>query len=104
MPLNKANLSAVTAATTGEAVDVRSCEKKTVYVEVSGNTGAVTVTIEHSPDGTKWYPLDAKTYTAVNTKDDWSYSSHFPYIRTRTSNHANATVTTTITGRDPSAA
>jgi hypothetical protein len=97
--LNGVNLSSVTAATNGAAVDASRTDEVTVYVEVSGNTGAVTVNIEHSPDGSAWYPLDSKTYTATNTKDDWSYHSHFPWMRTTTTVHANATVKTTITGK-----
>jgi hypothetical protein len=100
--LNKVNLNSVTAATVGETVDTRFVEKKTVYVEVSGNTGAVTVTIQHSPDKTKWYDLVAKTYTASNEDDDWTYTTQLSYMRTKTSTHANATVKTTIIGRNSS--
>lgn len=98
--LNKVNLDDVTVATSGEDVDVRHLRKKTVYVNVSVNTGAVTVHIEHSPDGSAWYLLDEKTYTATTGNDDWTYDSHFSYIRTRTSTQANATVKTTIVGRE----
>lgn len=101
--LNKVNLDGVTAATVGVAVDTRFVEKKTVFVQVSANTGAVTVTIQHSPDKLVWYDLDAKTYTASNENDDWSYASHSSFMRVKTTTHANATVKATITGRDPSA-
>ena len=100
--LKKVNLASVTVATDGEGVDTRHLEKKTVYVVVSSNTGAVKVTIQHSPDNSAWFDLDSKTYTAVNREDSWSYSSHFSYMRTRTSTHANATVKTTIVGRNTS--
>jgi hypothetical protein len=98
-PLNIVNLASVTAATDGTGVDTSRYGEKTVYVQVSGNTGAVKVDIQHSPDNTTWFDLDSKTYTAVNREDDWSYASHFPWMRTRTSSHANATVKTTITGK-----
>jgi hypothetical protein len=97
--LNGVNLDSVTAATNGNAVLTRDTIEVTVYVAVSGNTGAVTVNIEHSPDGSAWYALDSKTYTATNDTDDWSYLSHFPYMRTTSTTHANATVKTTITGK-----
>jgi hypothetical protein len=96
--LNKVNLSSVVAATDGEAIDTRHLDKKTVYVEVSGNTGSVKVTIQHSPDKLVWFDLDAKTYAGVNREDSWSYDSHFSYMRTRTTAHANATVKTTVVG------
>jgi hypothetical protein len=96
---NGVNLASVTAATDGAAVRTGRMEKKMANVAVSGNTGAVTVTIEHSPDGSAWYELDSKTYTAVNEVDSWSYDSHFPFMRITTSVHANATVKGTITGR-----
>ncbi len=98
--LNKVNLDDVTAATDGEAVDTRHLEKKTICVQVSSNTGSVKVTIQHSPDKLVWFDIDSKTYTAVNREDSWSYSSHFSYMRTGTSTHANATVKSTITGRE----
>ncbi len=96
---NGVSLASVTTATDGAAVRTSRLEKKMTYVEVTGNTGAVTVTIEHSPDGSAWYELDAKTYTASNEKDSWSYDNHFPFMRITTSTHANATVKGTITGR-----
>jgi hypothetical protein len=73
-------------------------DKKVVWVNVSGNTGAVTLTIEASPDRETWYTLDAKTYTAVDGKDFFSYIVKVPTIRTKTSTQSNSTVTTVITG------
>lgn len=98
--MNKVNLNDVIAATEGEAVETRFVQRKTVYVNVSVNTTAVTVTIQHSPDGETWFDLDTKTYTAEVTNDDWSYKSHFPYMRTKTTDQTDATVKTWITGRD----
>jgi hypothetical protein len=100
--LSVVNLNDVTVATSGKAVDVRHLRKKTVYVNVSVNTGAVTVHIEHSPDGVEWFVLNEKTYTASVENDDWTYDSHLSYIRTRTSAQANATVKTWIVGRETS--
>jgi len=92
------NLDGVTSATTGASLGTRDFTDKSVFINVSVNTGAVTVTIQASPDGTTWYDLVAKTYTAATGTDIYSYSSHFPYMRTKTSTQSNSTVTTMITG------
>ena len=97
--LNVTNLNAVTSATNGASVDVSDYKNKTVYVNVSVNTGAVTVTIEVSPDGTTWWTHDSKTYTSATGLDIWEIMSHHPYMRVTTSAHSNATVTAYITGR-----
>lgn len=96
---NVTNLSAVTAATNGSAIDMRWFTKTSVFVNVSVNSGAVTVNIEASHDGTTWFNLDSKTYTAVTGTDIFSYNSYFPNIRTTTTTQSSSTVTTTITGR-----
>ena len=77
----------------------KSMQIKTVFVSVTGNTGAVTVNIEISPDGTNWYNYDSKTYTAINRNDTWQITVHAPYMRTTTTTQSTSTVTTTITGR-----
>jgi len=92
------NLSAVTTATNGSAICTRDFSRKTVFIVVSGNTGAVTVSIEASDDGSTWYDISAKTYTATNGNDVFSYASHFPFMRTTTSTQSNSTVTTVISG------
>ena len=97
--LNVTNLNAVTSDTDGASVDVSDYKNKTVYVNVSVNTGAVTVTIEVSPDGTTWWTYDSKTYTSATGLDSWEIMSHHPYMRVTTSTHSNATVTAYITGR-----
>lgn len=97
--LDQVNLTAVTSATNGQAVDTALLNKVTVFVEVSSNTGAVTVNIEASHDGTDWYLLDTKTYTATNDKDTFSYQSHFLYMRATTTSHASATVNVRFTGK-----
>ena len=94
------NLDSVTSATDGDSIDVFKYEKLSVFINVSVNTGAVTVTIETSPDGTNWYELDQKIYTATTGKDIYSYVDVFRFMRTTTGTQSNATVKTTIIGRD----
>ena len=98
--LNYVDLDSVTTATTGKGVNVSEYERKSVFVNVSTNTGAVTVSIEASHDGTTWFNLDTKTYTAVTGRDIFSYSSFFKYMRTKTTTQSSSTVTTTFTGRE----
>jgi len=93
------NLSAVTEATDGDSINISEFNKKTIFINVTVNTGAVTVNIEASPDGVTWYNLTSKTYTASVEKSVYSYTSYFPYIRTTTTTQSNSTVTTTITAR-----
>ncbi len=92
------NLNAVTTATNGISVDMRYYSTKSVFVNVSVNTGAVTVNIEASHDGSTWFNLDSKTYTAVTGTDIYSYTDHFPFMRTTTTTQSNSTVTVNITG------
>lgn len=98
-PLYSKNLSAVTSATNGAAVNTHQFRNKTVYVNVSVNTGAVTVNIETSPDGTTWFNYDSKTYTATTGKDSWGIADQFEYMRTTTTSQSSSTVTTEITGK-----
>ena len=91
------NLSAVTTATNGASLGTRDFTRQSVWVSVSGNTGAVTVTIQGSHDGTTWFDLSSKVYTSSNSNDVWHYSRHLPFMRTTTSTQSNSTVTTTIT-------
>lgn len=93
------NLDGVTSATTGDKIDMRWYNKISVFMISSGNTGAVTVTIQASIDGTNWFDLNAKTYTATNSNDTYLYTNYYPYIRTKTSTHSNATVSTFVAGR-----
>ena len=96
---NSTNLSAVTSATNGSAEDVGLMRDKSVFINVSVNSGAVTVNIEASHDGTTWFNLNSTTYTATTAKDIRSYTSFFKFMRTTTTTHSSATVTTNITGR-----
>lgn len=96
---DNANLSAVTSATEGSGFDTKKFANKSVFVNVSVNSGAVTVNVEASHDGTTWFNLDSKTYTATTGTDIFSYNSYFPFMRTTTTTQSNSTVSTTITGR-----
>ena len=93
------NLNNVIAATDGDAVIVVEYEKLSVFIRVSVNTGAVTVTIETSPDGTNWYELDQKVWTASTGKDVYSYVDVFRFMRITTTTQSNSTVEATIIGR-----
>tara|TARA_R100001530_G_C4289159_1_gene147573 strand:+ start:514 stop:852 length:339 start_codon:yes stop_codon:yes gene_type:complete len=97
---NITDLSAVTSATDGSGLKVAEYSQVTVFVNVSVNSGAVTVSVEASPDNATWFSIDSKTYTAVTGKDTFSYGyEHFPYIRTTTTTQSASTVTTSITAR-----
>lgn len=92
------NLDAVTSATNGPSLGVRDFKQVSVFVNVSVNTGAVTVNIEASHDGSTWFNLSSKTYTATTGTDIFSYASHFPFVRTTTTTQSTSTVTCDITG------
>ncbi len=92
------NLEAVTTDTNGDKLETRDYHNKTVFINVSVNTGAVTVNIEASHNGTTWFNLVSKTYTAATGTDVYPYASHFPFMRTTTSTQSNSTVSTVITG------
>ena len=92
------NLDGVTSATNGSSLGMRDFNKISVFINVSVNTGAVTVNIEASHDGSTWFQVFTKTYSAETGKDIKSFSSHFPFMRTTTTTQSNSTVTTNITG------
>lgn len=92
-------LNDVTTATESDGIDSEVYNTKSFYVIVSGNTGAVTVNLEVSTDNTNWINLKSKTYTAENTSDTFSYSSHFSYVRATTTTQSNSTAKVTFTGR-----
>ena len=56
-------LDGVTEDTTSSTIDTTDYKSKSVFINVSVNTGAVTVKIQASPDGAIWFELDSKTYT-----------------------------------------
>lgn len=93
------NLSAVTSATTGDSIDCRWYNRVSVQFNCTVNTGAVTVTIQGSVDGTNWHDIQAKTYTATTGTDLYLLTNYYPYIRTKTSTQSNATVTTYVAAR-----
>lgn len=95
--VRKVLLDAVTTDTTSDTYDTRKFSENDVYVSVSGNTGAVTVTIQASDDGTNWVDIDAKTYTATNLNDIFRYDA-FSYLRVKTSTQSNSTVTAAVVG------
>ncbi len=92
------NLDGVTSATNGPSLGTRDFTYKSIFINVSVNTGAVTVNIEASHNGYTWFAVSSKTYTATIGKDIYSYSSHFPFMRTTTTTQSNSTVTTEIAG------
>jgi hypothetical protein len=96
------NLSAVTVATNGTKVDTSMLSDSGVWINVSVNTGAVTVTIEASYSGAfagEEVALDTKTYTATTGTDLFTYDAHFQFMRVTTTTQSNSTVTAVITGR-----
>ena len=96
---NVENLASVTAATNGDSIDTKWYRHTTTFIEVSGNTGAVTVKVQGSYDGTKWFDLWDHTYTATNSDDIFATVNHYPFMRTITETQSNSTVKTTVTGR-----
>lgn len=92
------NLVAVTSATDGDAIETRDFANKSVFINVTVNTGAVTVNIEGSPDGVNWYNLDSKTYSTTTGKDIYFYATHIPFMRTTTTTQSTSTVSTQIVG------
>lgn len=92
------SLSSVTSATTGTRFDFKGITKKTVLIDVSVNTGAVTVNLEVSDDNSNWYLMDATTYAATTGKFALKYDCPTPYIRARTSTQSSSTVSVVIIG------
>ena len=98
--INLVALNAVTSATNGDKVDMARYIYKSVFVNVSVNTGAVTVNIEASDDGSTWFNVNSTTYTAATGTDIRSYTSHFPFMRVTTTTQSSSTVTVTLTGKN----
>jgi len=92
-------LDGVTEDTTSSSIDIKKYKSKTVFINVSVNTGAVTVKIQVSPDGTNWFDLDLKTYTATTGTDIYSYETYYPFMRVLTTSQTDATVTVYVAGR-----
>lgn len=95
------NLDAVTSATDGTKINVKGFGTVDVNVNISGNTGAVTVNIETSPTGAftgEEQNLDSITRT-TNVNDIFSYKIASNFLRTTTSTQSNSTVSTLVTAR-----
>ena len=95
------NLDAVTSATDGAGLCTRDFHDKTVFIVVSGNTGAVTVTVEASPTGAfsgEEVAVDTETFTAVNATRTIPYGMHIPFMRVTTSTQSASTVSAVIAG------
>lgn len=97
------NLDSVTSATNGATIDVKAYSKKTMFIEVTGNTGAVTVTMQGSYNKTTWFNAkDANgdvvtaTYTSTNANEMFVTSEAFPYMRVITSTQSSSTVKATV--------
>lgn len=93
------NLNAVTTATDGDTINSSAFREFSVFVNVSVNTGAVTVSIQVSPDDTTWYTRDSKTYTAETGTNEFYYKEGANYIRAITSTQSSSTVTVKVSGR-----
>ena len=98
--INVVNLDEVTTATIGSSVNTEAYDNKSIFVTVSSNTGAVTVTVEGSVDGTGWVTIDATTWTSSNGTAIVKANDYYPLIRTKTTTQSTSTVKTTITGKN----
>ena len=95
------NLNGVTSATTSDTVDTRWYNRVTWYLTSAANTGAVTFTIQASVDGTNWFDVQTKTYTASNGSVVYHYgeNTYYPYMRCKTSTQSNSTATAYVAAR-----
>ncbi len=101
--LNAVNLDSVVANTNGSPINISRYNNLSVYVEVSGNTGAVTVNIEASATGRfagEEAVISTTTYVATNQVDIRDFNLQGGYIRTTTTSQANSTVKTTLKGKE----
>lgn len=100
---NTVSLDDVTAATDGVPVNSGNYESMSVFVQITGNTGAVDVNIEASATGAfagEEFIIDTNTYTATNTTDVYSTIIVYPHIRVTTTTQTTSTVKATIIGRN----
>lgn len=99
---NEVDLNSVTTATDGAGLQLDWADNINVFVEVTGNTGAVTVNIETSPTGLfagEEVTRETQTHTATNGTFEFNFREHSPFLRTTTTTQSNSTVKTTITAR-----
>jgi len=95
-------LTGVTTATNGAPINSSSYTDMSVWVSVTGNTGAVTVNIEGSESGAfagEEVSIDAKTYTATNKNEVFTYGAMFDFTRVTTTSATSSTVTAVVSGR-----
>jgi len=95
-------LDAVTSATDSSAINTSNYNFKEFNVQVTGNTGSVTVNIEGSPSGLfsgEEDTFDTKTYT-TNDVDTFSYEGSTRYMRATTTSQSASTVTVIIVGSE----
>jgi len=99
LKISTTNLDDVTTATNGAAVDISDFSKVTIYTNVSVNTGAVTVNVEVSADGTNWDSFDAEIFTATTGINFVVLTGYYPYVRTTTTTQSASTVQTIVYGK-----
>ena len=96
---NNVNLAAVTSATPGTTIELGLFKHKTFFVEVTVNTGAVTVNIESSHDGTNWFNEVSQTSTATVEDFKFDFTNGIKFWRATTTTQSDSTVTVTAVGR-----
>ena len=90
-------LSAVTTSTVGTAVKVARTTSWLAQSTLAANTGAVTITIEGSIDGTNYATIGTVTRTADTTAYDVNVANNpYTYMRAKTTSQSGATVTTLL--------
>ena len=93
------NLTAVTTATNGTTIELGLFQYKTFFVEVTVNTGAVTVNIESSHDGTNWFNEVSQTSTATVEDFKFDFTNGIKFWRATTTTQSDSTVTVNAVGR-----
>ena len=97
--LNVTNLDGVITDTNGDSIDISDYSKKTIVVDVPVNTGAVTVNIQVSHNGTDWTTWNTTTYTATTDTDYHEMNAYYPYLRVQTATQTDATVSAFVYAR-----
>lgn len=94
------NLNAVTTATNGTAVTSHLYDTITMIASCTVNTGAVTISLQGSPDNSTWATLTDNAGNAISTLFDGAtgtssktFIGHVPYVRLVTASQTNATIT-----------
>lgn len=97
--VNNVALSAVTSNTNGDTLNLGLFRYKTFFIEVTVNTGAVTVTVQSSHDGTNWFDEVAQTSTATVEDFKFDFTNGIKFWRVNTTTQSDSTVTATVVGR-----